>query len=130
MPVNVGNSLNIHGRPYLVTTIEKRTAQGIAPESSVEMEASLRSQQNVRFLKIEFGSFEAGDIINTECEWCTLEAKGDVQFIYTKYIVHKEGDTHGQNGRAQDVNEAAGSPSQAVDERPAGGTDPRPESVG
>ena len=118
MPSQVGDALNYKGRTYLVTSIEKRQAQMVAPENSVDMETGMRQSTNSRFIgETLFEYFDAGDIINIYCEWCVLRAGDDTQFIYTKYKVKKE-EKGGQNKQSSNANETANPAAQTTNQRP------------
>ena len=119
MSVKVGDSLNYKGAVFLVVSIEKRAAQGLASQSSDTMRSELTGLVNVRYLKgLDLGDFEEGDIINTVAEWCQLQRRDDntVEYIYTKYEVHKEAQS-GQNGQQEDANQAPDPQAKATDER-------------
>jgi len=120
----VGDALSYKGRQYIVTRLEKHTSQQVAEMDALEMEAALKSQVNVRYLKMEVAHFEEGDIINVHTEFVVLRCgQIDTQFIYTTYRVEKEQGS-GQNRLEKDVNQAANPAAQTDDGRTGGGTSP------
>lgn len=121
MPTKVGDTLSYKGRQYVVVGIEQHVSQKVAHEDALLMEANLKQQSNVRWLKMEIAHFEENDIINIRSECVILQSgQQDTQFVYTYYQVEKERSS-GQNERKADVDQTAGTAAQANDGRPAGG---------